>query len=172
MKTLRIAHVAALALLISTSIACGDRSAPSQGPNDQRPDQSQVQPQVHANADVDQTQAPTIAEAAGPRGDAYLRSDQVRTRHLMNGTVTAGKLGYVAVTVNVSAAAATGSSAANPDLVGGILFSCDPSGNQDQLQDNAVLNGDGSITVTLAAAATAQNNFRCMVLKASAKGTT
>jgi hypothetical protein len=115
------------------------------------------------------------AQQPGMRGASgavspNLRSNQVRTRHLMDGTVTAGKIGFTAVTVNVAATSATGSSAAAPTLVGGSLWACTPSGNQDQLMDNAVLNGDGSITITLAAAATAINNFRCIVVKANTQG--
>lgn len=99
-----------------------------------------------------------------------LRANIIRTRHLFAGSVTSGKLAMSAVTVNVAGAATTGSSAAAPTLAGGTLLSCDPSGNQDQHMDNAVLNADGSITITLGAAATAQNNFRCIVIKADAKG--
>lgn len=115
-----------------------------------------------AASEPDQSKAPAQA--------FNLRSNQVRTRHLIAGAVTAGKLGMSQVTVNVNAASATGSSAAAPALVGGTLTSCRSSGNQDQFMDNVVLNGDGSITITLAAAATAQNNFICTVIKADAKG--
>jgi hypothetical protein len=110
------------------------------------------------------------AEQQEPATAASLRSGQIRTRHLTAGAVTSGKIGLKSVTVNVTNGTSTGSSAADPDLAGGTIVSCDPSGNQDQHMDNHVLNADGSITVTLAANATATNNFRCVALKADAKG--
>lgn len=103
-------------------------------------------------------------------GQSTLRSNEIRTRHLMPGVVTAGKLAIKATTVTVAGTATTGSSAADPDLAGGFLVACTPAGNQDQLMDNAVLNGDGSITITLGAAATGTNTFRCTALKPDAKG--
>lgn len=69
------------------------------------------------------------------------------------------------VSVTVAATATTGSSAADPTLVGGTILGVYPTGNQDQLIDNVVLNANGSVTVTLAAAATADNTFTVVVLK-------
>lgn len=63
----------------------------------------------------------------------------------------------VAITINVGSS--TGSSAANKFLVGGTIIACVPTGNNDQFVDNIVLNSDGSVTVTLAANATATNSF-------------
>lgn len=163
--TKRLGALLILTLVLSlVSFACGDS-----GDRDQQAQAS------GANVDTDTSQAPGMEQdAATPEGARTapfnIRSNTIRTRHLFDGSVTAGKIALAAVTVNVNAAAATGSSAANPDLVGGVLISCDPAGNQDQHLDNAVLNGDGSITATLAANATAQNNFRCIVFKANAKG--
>jgi hypothetical protein len=161
--------VLAAALMTLSFVACTDRSTPSGG-NDQRQGNPAAQ-----NLDKDTSTAPGSdqdqAMPEGARGSSFnIRSNTIRTRHIFDGAVTAGKLAIVAVTVNVAAAGTTGSSAADPSLVGGFLISCDPSGNQDQHLDNAVLNGDGSITATLGAAATAQNNFRCVVVKANAKG--
>lgn len=70
-------------------------------------------------------------------------------------------------TITVATGAATGSSAADATLVGGQLVGQYPTTNQDQLIDNIVLNADGSITVTLAANATADNTINVVVEKAS-----
>ena len=165
----------ALAIMLAVSmLACGDGNTNSARGDDDRDEQQQQSSAT--NADRDTSTAPgeeQDVEAEGKQpltATAQLRSRQVRTRHVIDGAITAGKLGFVAVTVNVNATATTGSSAANPDLAGGVLFGCNQAGNQDQHVDNVVLNGDGSVTVTLAAAATAQNNFRCIVMKANAKG--
>ena len=89
----------------------------------------------------------------------------VTTGKLAAGAVTVAKIGYKAVAVTVAAAATSGSSAADTDLVGGAIVGYHPTGNQDQFVDNVVLNADGSVTITLAAAATANNTFNVIVLK-------
>lgn len=71
----------------------------------------------------------------------------------------------VQVAVTVNAASATGSSAADTSLKNGKIVGIYPTGNQDQFIDNVVLNADGSVTVTLAANATANNTFNVMVEK-------
>lgn len=73
------------------------------------------------------------------------------------------------VTVTVEAEASSGASAADPDLVGGTEIGVVSNTNQDQLVDNVAIDGTGAVTVTLAAAATAQNKFDVSVLKAQAK---
>ncbi|MEM4408593.1 MAG: hypothetical protein QXI19_07610 [Candidatus Caldarchaeum sp.] len=75
-------------------------------------------------------------------------------------------LKYAVVTVTVNAGSASGSSAADATLVGGEILGYYPAGNQDQFVDNVVLNADGSVTVTLAANAVANNTFKVIVLKA------
>lgn len=195
MKTLR--YAAALLMTLSCFACAQPNPAPSPG-SDQRP---AITGTITANADTDTSRAPdpcaavsvhdapaetatgkTVTNPMIPPGCAEsdpakrglttsLRSDQIRTRHIQDGTATAGKLGYKAVTVTINAAAATGSSAADTTLAGGVLFNCTPNGNQDQLLDNAILNADGSITLTLAANATATNTFRCIAMKPNAKGT-
>lgn len=70
----------------------------------------------------------------------------------------------VAITVN--AGAATGSSAANKYLVGGTIVGYQPTGNQDQFVDNIVVNTNGSITLTLAANATAVNSYNVIIRRA------
>lgn len=74
---------------------------------------------------------------------------------------------YKAVAITVTAAATSGSSAADADLKDGVIIGSYPTGNQDQHIDSVVLNADGSVTVTLAAAATANNTFNVVVLRAT-----
>lgn len=71
-----------------------------------------------------------------------------------------------AVTVNVAVGQTSGASAADPDCVGGKVVGVVPAGNQDQFIDNVAIGEDGAVTVTLAAAATAENNFKVNVEKA------
>ena len=79
--------------------------------------------------------------------------------------ITKAKLGLKAVSVTVAASATSGSSSADSDLVGGEILGIYSTGNQDQFVDNVALNADGSVTVTLGAAATADNTFNVVVLK-------
>jgi hypothetical protein len=165
MQINRSLWIALLAAIFA--IGCG-ASDPPETADDSTP--------VAQTNDVDDSTAPEgddadPAQGVGPLGAAaFIRNDQLRTRHLRNGSVTAGKVAYVVSAVTVAMGAATGSSAADPTLAGGVLISCDPSSNQDQHMDNAVLNADGSVTITLAANATAANAFRCVSLKANAQG--
>jgi len=82
-----------------------------------------------------------------------------------DGDLTKVDLGYKVVAVTVAAAATSGSSAADTELVGGEIVGFYPTGNQDQFVDNVALGADGSVTITLAAAATADNTFNVVVLK-------
>ena len=96
---------------------------------------------------------------------AKIADGAVTNSKLSAGAATKAKIGYKAVAITVAAAAINGSSAADADLVGGAIIGYHPTGNQDQLVDNVVLNADGSVTITLAAAATAANTFNVIVLK-------
>lgn len=78
-----------------------------------------------------------------------------------------GRLSYKSVAVTVAAAATAGSSAADEDLEGGEIVGYYPTGNQDQLADSVALGADGAVTVTLAAAATANNTFKVVVVRAN-----
>lgn len=69
----------------------------------------------------------------------------------------------VVVAVNVSATNSSGSSAANPALIGATVIGIVPAGNQDQFIGNVEVEADGKVKVTLAAAATAQNQFKVSV---------
>jgi hypothetical protein len=142
----------ALAAIVAILAACNP--APNPTPDPEPPTDVAVEP-----------------DSGDPRGAVgTLRVNQIRTRHLFDGSVTSGKLAIKAATVTVLAAAATGSSAADATLEGGFLVGCHPASNQDQHVDNVVLNANGSITVTLAANATANNVFSCKAIKANAKG--
>jgi len=84
---------------------------------------------------------------------------------MAKGVISKAEIGYKVVSVTVSAAATSGSSAADAELEGGEILGIYPAGNQDQFVDNVALAADGSVTVTLAAAATADNIFKVVVLK-------
>jgi len=84
---------------------------------------------------------------------------------MAKGVISKAEIGYKVVSVTVPAAATSGSSAADTELEGGEILGIYPAGNQDQFVDNVALAADGSVTVTLAAAATADNIFKVVVLK-------
>jgi hypothetical protein len=96
---------------------------------------------------------------------AKIADGEVKAAEIAAGVVGKAKLAYKTVAVTVAATATSGSSAADPELVGGEIIGCYSTGNQDQLVDSVVLNADGSVTVTLAAAATADNTFNVVVAK-------
>ena len=72
-------------------------------------------------------------------------------------------LPFKLVAVTVAAVASSGVSTADPDLVGGTIIGIVPTGNQDQFVDDVTVSATGVITVTLAAAATAENSFNVAV---------
>lgn len=76
-------------------------------------------------------------------------------------------LQFKKVAVTVSAASASGSSSADAELEGGSIMGVVPAGNQDQFIDNATIAANGAVTVTLAANATANNDFEVTVWRAS-----
>jgi hypothetical protein len=154
-----------IAILLLLSSACGR--------NDAADDRVDV-PVLEANQDVDTSQAPgadAVVDDAKRGATITLRQNIVRTRHLFDASVTAGKIAYKATTVTVAMGAASGVSSSDATLAAGVFLGCFPAGNQDQFMDNAALNAStGVITVTLAANATAANTFRCLTLKANAQG--
>jgi len=85
--------------------------------------------------------------------------------HNTNPRADKATLAHKVVAVTVVVAATSGSSAADSELVGGQILGYYSTGNQDQLVDNVSLGLDGSITITLAAAATANNTFNVVVAK-------
>jgi len=70
---------------------------------------------------------------------------------------------FTEVEVTIALGATSGSSAADPALVGGKLIVCYPKSGNDQPVVSYVLNGDGSVTVTVAAAESAEAKFQVMV---------
>ena len=84
---------------------------------------------------------------------------------ITTGVFSKARIGYKPVVVTVAATATSGSSVADSELEGGEILGYYSTGNQDQLVDSVVLNADGSVTVTLAVAATADNTFKVVVLK-------
>jgi len=91
---------------------------------------------------------------------------EITEAEIADGAVTKSKIAYKVVEVTVAAGNTSGSSAADSDLVDGEIFGVYPTGNQDQFIDNVQLNADGSVTITLAAAATDDNTFKVLVVKA------
>lgn len=94
-----------------------------------------------------------------------LVTGSVQTEDIADGAVSAAKVAYKTVAVTVAAAASSGSSAADGELEGGEIAGYYSTGNQDQLVDSVALNADGSITITLADAATADNTFNVVVAR-------
>ena len=80
------------------------------------------------------------------------------------GGIGKARIKYKVVAVTVAAAATSGASAADAELVGGQIIGFYQTGNQDQHIDSIVLGATGAVTVTLAAAATAANTFNVIVL--------
>lgn len=103
--------------------------------------------------------------AAGSITSEKILDATIATADIAAGAVTKSKLGFKVVAVTVSAGNTAGSSSADSELVNGQIIGIYPTGNQDQLIDNVVLNANGSVTVTLAAAATGNNTFNVIVLK-------
>ena len=108
---------------------------------------------------------PSEASKYIPFLDPNREAGQFMREDIRDRAVTKSKIGFTSVAITVAAATTSGSSAADSTLVGGEIVGIYPTGNQDQFVDNVVLNADGSITVTLAAAATAANTFKVFVLK-------
>lgn len=73
----------------------------------------------------------------------------------------------VTKSVTVNAGQTSGSSADDAALVGASVVGIVPAGNQDQFVDNVTVNGSGAVTVTLGAAATANNVFTVTLEKAT-----
>ena len=96
---------------------------------------------------------------------SFIARRLAKTADIEDSAITASKVGYKVVQVTVAAGATSGSSAADSELVGGTIIGVYPAGNQDQFITNVTLNTDGSITITLAAAASSDNIFNVIVLK-------
>jgi len=73
---------------------------------------------------------------------------------------------FTEVEVTIALGATSGSSAADPTLIGGKILVCYPKSGNDKPVVSYVLNGDGSVTVTVAAAESAEAKFQVMVYAA------
>ncbi len=69
--------------------------------------------------------------------------------------------------VTIALGDATGSSAADPDLIGASIITFFPLSGNDQVISGAQVNQDGSVTVTVAGNETAQATFRVTVRKSN-----
>jgi hypothetical protein len=104
-----------------------------------------------------------VAAAQDMGGDVII--DHSGTTTIGAGKVKKTKVAYKSVAVTVLADATSGSSSDDADLVGGEILGIYPTSNQDQLVDSVAIDGNGAITVTLGAAATADNTFKVVVLR-------
>jgi hypothetical protein len=147
------------------------------GPDNSSKQQNQQQQQLQDHSNPNPAPVPAGAklekepqpEAAGGRLGASglgIREGQIRTLHLGPGVVTNAKLAVSTVTVSIAGAATTGSSAADPTLVGSTILGAYGGGNLDKPINTVVVNADGSITVTLNAAATGATTVRVVVVRA------
>ena len=86
----------------------------------------------------------------------------VGNSELANAAVSKAKLSYEVVAITVAAAATSGTGTCTS---GSIILGYYPTGNQDQLVDSVAVSAT-TVTITLAAAATAANTFNVVLLKA------
>jgi hypothetical protein len=68
------------------------------------------------------------------------------------------------VSITVAMGAATGSSAADPDLVDGIILGVYPVSGNDQVMADVTVNANGSVTINTAAVETAATVFYVNVI--------
>jgi len=85
----------------------------------------------------------------------------IETAEIADAAVTKTKLSYEVASVTVAAAATSGTATVT---AGSIILGYYPIGNQDQFVDNIAI-ASTTLTITLAAAATADNTFNVILLK-------
>jgi len=88
-------------------------------------------------------------------------ADAVGAEEIRANAVKQSELDYEEVTVTVAAGATSGTATVTE---GAIVIGYYPAGNQDQFVDNISISAT-TLTITLAAAATADNIFRVVLLK-------
>ena len=93
--------------------------------------------------------------------NAMLQSNSVSKTKMSDDSVGNAELDYEVVAVTVLATATTGTGTAT---TGSVILGYYPTGNQDQFIDNVAISGT-TVTITLAAAATANNTFNVVLLK-------
>jgi len=99
--------------------------------------------------------------AASAVGTEELADSAVTTAKVASGAINKDKLSYEVVSVTVAAGATSGSATITD---GAIVLGWYATGNQDQFVDNISAVGT-TVTITLAAAATADNTFNVVLLK-------
>ena len=112
----------------------------------------------------DVTMANTGAVTIGAKKvtTAKINDAAVTATQLGAAAVTASKLSYEVVEVTVTAGETTGTATVT---AGSVILGCYPKSNQDQFIDSVAV-ADTTVTVTLAASATANNVFNVVLLKA------
>jgi len=93
---------------------------------------------------------------------ATIAADSITSAMIASGAVKQSELSYEEVTVNVTAGQTSGTGTCTS---GSVIIGYRPSGNNDQIVDSVSASGT-TVTVTLGVAATAQNNFVVILLKA------
>lgn len=112
----------------------------------------------------DVTMANTGAVTIGDKKvtTAKINDAAVTATQLGEAAVTASKLSYEVVEVTVAATQNTGTGEVT---AGSIILGCYPKSNQDQFIDSVAVS-ETTVTITLAGAATADNVFNVVLLKA------
>lgn len=95
-------------------------------------------------------------------GAVTIGAKKVTTAKIDDAAVTASKLSYEVVEVTVLASQTTGTGTVT---AGSIILGYYPISNQDQFVDSIAVS-ETTLTITLAAAATADNKFKVVLLKA------
>ena len=95
-------------------------------------------------------------------GAVTIGAKKVTTAKINDAAVTASKLSYEVVEVTVTTGENTGTATVT---AGSIILGCYPKSNQDQFIDSVAV-ADTTVTVTLADAASADNVFNVVLLKA------
>jgi len=104
--------------------------------------------------------------AIAANGATTIQADAVGETEIDSDAVQKDQLGYRVKTVTVSTGQSSGASVDDALLIGGQVLGIYPNGNQDQFVDDIEIGAGGAVTVTLAAAATADNIFDVVVLRA------
>jgi len=114
------------------------------------------------SGDVTMTNAGLTSIGAKKVVTASINDGAVTATQLGAAAVTASKLSYEVVAVTVTASGTTGTGTVT---AGSVILGCYPKSNQDQFIDSVVVS-ETTVTVTLASAATADNVFNVVLLKA------
>ena len=117
---------------------------------------------VALTGDITMTNAGVTSIGAKKVTTAKINDAAVTSTQLGAAAVTASKLSYEVVEVTVTTGETTGTGTVT---AGSIILGCYPTSNQDQFIDSVAVT-ETTVTVTLAALATADNVFNVVLLKA------